>query len=247
MSLEYAVAQIMARLVDWAGAPKYQLERRVDIFLTPFLEMYLSRELKAPARLVAPEFPILSDLRAAGFAADRRTLSARTVNVDYLLWVEAPEPYWLMLELKTEQGSFEPEQAELYAVARERGMVSLIADIGMVQEKTEARHEWKYRRLLSRLPDAKVATNRIAVGYLGPAAMAEEVVRQVLPLEKCDRSIAREKPPAAVDLYLALQDFAGLSMEEVSADVRPLWPHVRDLLLAIDTASRVRPPRTIAP
>lgn len=63
------MASIIARLVDWSRFPKYQLERRIDIFLTPFLDSFISGELRSPAVLVAPEFPLLSDLRDRGAAA----------------------------------------------------------------------------------------------------------------------------------------------------------------------------------
>jgi hypothetical protein len=191
-------------------------------------------------RLVAPEFPILSDLRGAGARADRATLTARTVNLDYLLWVDSPNPYWMFLELKTDAGSFEPEQAELYAIARSRGMPDLIGDLTFVESRTAAQHEWKYRRLLSRIPSADDAGFPVVVAYLGPRAVEEDALKHVFPGEKADRIVHPQAPAKAVDHFFTLQDLARTPPEQVSLDVRPLWPYVRDLLHAIAPASHVR-------
>lgn len=240
MTIEYAVAQIMSRLTDWAGLPKYQLERRVDIFLTPFLEPFIGGELGPSVKLVAPEFPVLSELLEAGSGADREQLSALTVNMDYLLWVAAPQPYWLLLELKTEETSFKPSQADIYAVARERGMPKLISDLKKVRKATAARHRWKYDRLLQRLPPPEQAGQPIKVNYLGPRALADRVTSRLFPGETADRKVHPQEPAKVVDRFHSLQDFASMPLAAAPEDVRALWPYVRDLLRAIDLASGVR-------
>ena len=62
MSLDYSIASIMARLTDWSGFPKYQLERRVDMIRTnarqegrpddPLLEDFIGLERLLGMRVV---------------------------------------------------------------------------------------------------------------------------------------------------------------------------------------------------
>jgi hypothetical protein len=215
MSLDYSIASIMTRLTDWSGFPKYQLERRVDIFLTPFLESFVTDELKRPAVLVAPEFPLLSDLREKGARASRQELSGRTVNADYLMHLPGDAPRWLFLELKTDTGSFDAEQADLYAIAKDRGMRELIEDLGLVFERTEKRHKRKYEKLRSAM--AALAGNDeepILVAYLAP-------------------SVLRTKAEKAVDHFFSLESFAGQDFARIPPEHRGLWPYVRDLLRSI--------------
>ena len=217
MSLDDSIASIMTRLTDWSRFPKYQLERRVDIFLTPFLESFVSHELKRPAVLVAPEFPLLADLRNQDPGANRDALSGRTVNADYLFHLPGDKPGWLFLELKTDAGSFDPEQARLYSVAKQRGMPALIEDIGLVHELTEKRHRQKYDKLRSAL--AALSGNRpepILIAYLAPSALRPDVEEKI-------------------DHFLSLDAFTEQEFARIPPEHHALWPYVRDLLRAIRT------------
>lgn len=216
MSLEYSIASIVTRLTDWSGFPKYQLERRVDIFLTPFLESFVSNELKRPALLVAPEFPLLAGLRDDGPGASRQKLSGRTVNADYLFHVPGSAPGWLLLELKTDAASFDAEQAALYGIAKQRGMPALVEDLGLVLELTEKRHKQKYEKLRSAIVSlAGGAEEPILVAYLAPPALRAQAEK------------------AAVDHFFSLDAFAEQDFGKIPPEHRDLWPYVRDLLRAI--------------
>jgi hypothetical protein len=218
MSLDYSIARIMGRLADWAGHPKYSLERRIDIFLTPFLETFVGVELGAPAVLLAPEFPLLSDLRESGHLADRETLSARTVNVDYLMRVGGSDPCWLFLELKTDPNSFDVEQAGLYSVARARKMPALVDDLAYVRGKTAMQHRQKYDKLIGVLPESAKCEQPIRVAYLAPHGTAAQ--------------------GAAVDHFFPLERFAAQDAEAIPAEHRALWPYVRDLIVAVSPSVR---------
>jgi hypothetical protein len=224
MSLDDSISSIMSRLAQWSRFPKYQLERRIDIFLTPFLESFVSAQLTRPARLVAPEFPILSELAKHGAKADRATLSCSTVNVDYLLHVPGPEAEWLFLELKTDCSSFRQDQADRYAIARDRGMGQLLGDLRRVLEKTEATE--KYQALHDALPAIASEGEPIHIAYLAPEAVREEALR----LGSADRRI--------VDHFFSLHAFANMDVDVIPPEHRALWPYVRDLLRAIDLGPR---------
>lgn len=41
MPLDASVTESLSRIEEWRGFPKYALERRLDIFLTPYLTSYV--------------------------------------------------------------------------------------------------------------------------------------------------------------------------------------------------------------
>lgn len=232
MSLDYSIAHLMNRLTGWAGFPKYQLERRVDIFLTPFLESFVSCALKRRAVLVAPEFPVLRDLCERGPHANRRELTRRTVNVDYLMHLPGPEAAWLFVELKTDCGSFDPEQAKRYAIAKARGTTALCADLEYVRENTDACD--KYELLQAALPRATAEQDRIVVAYLAPEALRCPVLAHTYA------GGPGEDPARTVDHFFSLESFASQSTDAIPPEHRDLWPYVRDLLRAVERGPATR-------
>lgn len=228
MSLDYSIAHIVNRLADWSGFPKYSLERRVDIFVTPFLEGFAGRQFGGSARLVAPEFPLAADLRTQDLRPGEVSPTARTVNVDYLLHVARPTPeksVWVFLEFKTDPYSFDSEQLQLYRRARARSMAVLVKDLARVEEATAARHKRKYSKLISAVAAAGSSEDPIELAYLSPAPKGG------FP------------PDAASDApvhYFTLASFAEQNPEEIQREHRDLWPYVRDLLRATEAASGVR-------
>jgi hypothetical protein len=104
---EEALAAILADLRRWAGLPKYSVERRLDLFLAPFIPMYLADKLGCPGQveLVVPELPL------------RHGDNFQTVNADYLLLRKGAVRTWFLVELKTDPASVEEAQARLYAAA----------------------------------------------------------------------------------------------------------------------------------
>lgn len=228
MSLDQGLDDIVTRLKKWKYYPKYSLERRVDIFLTPFLRALVANKLGgAGVQLVAPEFPLLSDLPKHGARARHSDLSARTANADYLLKREGPDAPWILLELKTDADSFSASQAALYEVACERGMKDLIRDLAFVQEKTEAKHRQKYQNLIDALPRPDAADDRIVVAYLGPRKM----------LEKARKLGLAELLTAKT--FVALEDFADMRDDEMPPEFAALWPFVQAMLNAVCERSSV--------
>ena len=234
MSLDYSVAWLMARLRDWAPLPKYQLERRIDIFITPFLEALVGSALGGTASLVVPEFPLrtlrrppsASELRLApstpGEAPEKKE-TAHTVNADYLFWVQPPggPPFWVILELKTDPRSFDDDQASLYLETRELGMKVLRKDIKDVMEAS-GKYAPKYAHLRAWLAPYDEGVSKLLVVYLGPSALKE-------PAEAWTDLKGRK-----IDKYISLNDLSNLDPNLIPAEHRELWPYVRDLLRALD-------------
>jgi hypothetical protein len=227
MSLDYSIATIMGRLANWSGFPKYQLERRIDIFITPFLERYFSRKLGGDALLVAPEFPLPRRL-AEEVPVGKEDADALTVNVDYLLHVAraagAPSA-WVFLELKTDAGSFKPRQDRAYRRARDEvGMVSLRAELTDVRDASK-KHHAKYDRLIRHLERLGFDDDRIEVAYLAPEPSGG------FPDRESEENFTR---------YFSLADFAAQPTGRVVHEHRELWAYVRDILRTLDPGPRGR-------
>jgi hypothetical protein len=226
MSLDTSISDIRQRLLTWAAFPKYQLERRVDIFLTPFLECFLRDRLRGSVALVAPEFPLLARLKGAPAKPGARSPGQQTVNVDYLLHVtrKAPaESAWVFLELKTDGGSLKPDQHRAYASARDVGMRELRKQLGGV--KKASRKPGKYSALIRHLDDQGLDTDRIEIVYLTPEPHA--------PFLKEPK---RENPTTV----FSLKDFASQSTARIPVEHRDLWSHVKKLLLGIESSAGAR-------
>ncbi len=167
MDLLSSFNEILNRLEDWRGFPKYALERRLDIFLTPFVAPYLAARMGAPVELVAPGFPL------------KRDEDARSTNVDYLLHRGGPRPAWLFLELKTDCRSMRRKgpQLAIYLAAKERGFADIVGDIER-DILPNTRHRPKYQRLLKAVTEPRgngnVLRDEIEVVYLSPKAPTKD-------------------------------------------------------------------------
>jgi hypothetical protein len=138
--------------------PKYQFERRVDIFVNVFLPDVLTALFGGTYQLVVPEFPLKKD--------DNH----QCTNVDYLLFHTTRDGHerWVFLELKTAAGSIGEEQLAIYRRSVDRGMPALMRDLPLIRERTKARAEYDELALrLSALPHDRP----IEIIYLAPVAM----------------------------------------------------------------------------
>ena len=221
---------IFDRLQRWAKFPKYALERRLDIFLTPFLEDYISSELGGTALLVAPEFPLLASLfRKPKREGTRPPPPGLTVNVDYLFYVKRDgHGAWVLLELKTDCNSYDPNQLARYVVARDgvragdkepekwgpnRAMARLLAELKFVERRTGS--PGKYLELRNHVRRSSNPRSPIELVYLAPRSMKK------FP-EKL-RKATRTK-------LLCLEDFADSHRPGIAPEHRELWGHVCGLV-----------------
>lgn len=83
--------------------PYYQAERRIDIFINFFLEDIIRQSTKFKnARFIAAEFPLV-----------KSESSAHAAHIDYLM-VDEESQTVLMIELKTDNGSYDQSQILFY-------------------------------------------------------------------------------------------------------------------------------------
>jgi general stress protein 26 len=98
METKKNIDKLFSNLDKWRGFPKYQLERRVDIFFTLYLknivESNLNNEIKLNSEIF-PEFPILKKL------LDKKEERNHSINTDYLMFSEDLSNAFFV-ELKTD-------------------------------------------------------------------------------------------------------------------------------------------------
>jgi len=220
MDVDPTLDLIFSNLRTWARLPKYQLERRVDIFLTPYLAALVGARFRAAARLVVPEFPLLASLRPNP-KPGKKTL--QTVNADYLFSLERDgrAAGWVLFELKTDRGSLDPAQLATYECARELGMRALVAQVQEVAASPYAPKR-KYAELVARLPADPQAEKEVWVSYVLPSCRQEKA-----------RGLVKSPSPE-VEPVISLAEFARLDPALIPAEHRGLWPRVSALLREID-------------
>lgn len=157
MNIKSEIARLMSLMQDFRQFPKYQLERRLDIFIALFLPEFLSATFGgAPVEIVAPEFPLKKDGSKA------------SVNADYLLYRGGDKPAWIILELKTCEGSLGASQCEKYLAAARKGMSGLLEEIREI--KGGSGEASKYEYLIGKFSAPDRLEHPIEVVYLSPCA-----------------------------------------------------------------------------
>ncbi len=152
---------LLAQLVADKKLPKYQFERRIDALLSPFVPRLVEHFLGGgTATTVVPEFPL------------KKEGSNQSTNADQLLVLrERPElpDAWVLFELKTDAGSFDIPQAQIYADARRDGWPRLRSDLAVIYQATKAKAQ--YKTLIDRVDKAAGdrSPDQVHVLYLTPA------------------------------------------------------------------------------
>ena len=143
------------------GYPKYQHERRIDLFVNYFLPWILKAVFGSPIDLVVPEFPL------------KKPSSKLSTNADYLAFC-ARDRLIFLCEFKTTHRSFEPDQMERYYQAQKAGWPRVLADVEEVSASTSQENAPKYIKLLDTLR-AIPSDATLRVVYIAP-----EVTRSTL-------------------------------------------------------------------
>lgn len=230
------LSRVFDHLRAWAALPKYSVERRVDVLLSPFLEEYLGARLAGdsggrPVRLIAPEFPLR-----------HREVDFLTVSLDYLLLAENPRA-WIFLELKTDVTSVDDDQCALYTRMQGAGvhaMRAIVRDLVEVGLRTKnLRLATKYRRVLQALHAAllppadleHLSDPEIALALIGTAQQPGPVA---LPIEVA--YLSPVQPRRRVDHFLPIRDLAKWRPTEPGT----LWPLIAELLADVGDGAPVR-------
>lgn len=164
-------ADLIEQLAKWRHFPGYQLERRLDIFIAPYLQSFLEESddsrLKdftpsPPKSIVAiPELPLSKAILIEnGYVAKNRkdeiirAKDARRYSkkVDYGLFAKQVGKL-VLLELKTDVASVGLDQVQYLVAAREAGWPELVRGLSNVIEGARGSARMKYNCLLEELKD----------------------------------------------------------------------------------------------
>ena len=138
-----ALEKVFSNLDQWRNLPKYQLERRADIFFSLYIRDILQSHFKSKIDdTIIPEFPLNDSIE-----------SKRTVNVDYVLFDSNGKTVYFV-ELKTDPASRRDEQDKYLERASKKGIKTILTELVGVFAATKAKQ--KYFHLFSLLHRLKL-------------------------------------------------------------------------------------------
>lgn len=115
---------IISFLKEFKKLPTYQLERRIDILLLPYLESGLRRILNTDDLLfVYPEFPLWPKEEKENIL---NKSSKRSIYADYMFWSKKLDNTIYFVELKTDARSVSLDQYEAYILNCKEGWPDII-------------------------------------------------------------------------------------------------------------------------
>jgi len=123
--------------------PYYAAERRIDLFISYYIEQILSDYFNKPVKFVAPEFPIKHDTNNQANKAD-------------ILCVFPSSKQPVIVEIKTDQTSFKSTQLEKY-VHSTQNWHQVIGGLRKIVEKSKSDYRVKYFHLVQNLVKNEVA------------------------------------------------------------------------------------------
>ncbi len=142
------IAEIFAKMDNWRNLPKYQLERRADIFFAVYLKAALEAKYNIKIKEeIIPEFPIHKA------TIDPNNQTHQSVNVDFLAFSEDNKIAFL-IELKTDLGSRRKSQDDYLIAAANIGLTKLIQ--GLIEIFPATKIKRKYFHLFKILEDAGI-------------------------------------------------------------------------------------------
>lgn len=162
--MENKINQIFNNLDKWKNLPKYQLERRLDIFLTPYLNDILFKNLNSLETndLIIPEFPINVNLVNSLDKTDKnynseiatkktcfnllnnKNAKQQSFNIDYLMFSKDKSIAYF-IELKTDNNSFNDSQKTRMLLARDNYTFNeLLFGLKSICNRTKSKEKYSY-------------------------------------------------------------------------------------------------------
>ncbi len=137
--MENKIEKIFSNLDIWRKLPKYQLERRLDIFFTIYLkeivevfykEILNEKDIKL-SEVIIPEFPLKKD----DVANEDKTLTRvfSSTNVDYVMFCEHKSKC-IFIELKTDIDSVDDEQFNYLTKAKDKKWNQIFEEVKKIEQ-----------------------------------------------------------------------------------------------------------------
>lgn len=149
---ENHLSRCLALADRWRHLPSYQLERRIDLLLAPLLPGLVQRYVADPqgislSPIVIPELPVRYSVWKNDVA------DSLSQKIDYC-FLSSPPGHAILLELKTDMGSFNTNQDECLR-ALDGGDFNDVA-LGICRLCIDTEEDAKYFHLMSFLRDAGI-------------------------------------------------------------------------------------------
>lgn len=172
--LNEQISKIFKQLNDWKELPKYQLERRADIFFSIFIPKSLEDKFGGVWNIIVPEFPLLHQY-VKGRKKNREIIKrerkpALSNNADYLV---SNGNNLFLLEIKTDKNSIDCKQIKYLRTAVNTLFQELVEDIKLIMTRTIATE--KYGKLISIIDNEDLKKLKIEnVIYVSPDLLKYE-------------------------------------------------------------------------
>jgi hypothetical protein len=134
-----SIEKIFDNLEAWRNLPSYQLERRLDIFLSPHLGSILAGVLSNDdfkAAVIIPEFPL-----SQGWKGGTGSAPALSDKVDYLAIAGDQVAF---VEFKTDQSSISGHQLDYLRKAWSMSFAEILSSIERQLHKTKSAHKYAF-------------------------------------------------------------------------------------------------------
>ena len=140
-----SIAALFDRMDEWRHLPKYQLERRSDLFFSLYLPEVLEARFGFPVNhRVVPEFPVRKATIRPHVRGDD------CCNIDYLA-LSATGSESVFVELKTDQASRRVQQDDYLLKAQQVGLPALLEGICSIFRATTKPYRLKWFALMLHL------------------------------------------------------------------------------------------------
>lgn len=215
-------------LKQFKELPSYQLERRVDAFILPYLEKAFNNKLETDDVIfLYPEFPLWPKNK------DRYELNKdaeRSAYADYLLWSKKKNTIFLV-EFKTDHHSVKQSQFDTYILNCKLGWERLLIDF--IEKAEKSTHWRKYchglEYLYQKAPEI--------FGYNGPFDLAKFYNQErgqgiTKYLNTIKKEIQLGKSPSLKIIYLAPKN----SMDKIDKRSSDAQLYYHDLFPVSDFA-----------
>jgi hypothetical protein len=173
MNTSEAINAMLNNLDTWRHFPKYQMERRADLFFSLFLREIIQdskfTDSKTLRKEILPEFPF----------KNVESLHT-TVNFDYVLFSEDLQTAFIV-ELKTDSNSAGDLNNPYLAGLSENNVTFTDIMNGLLQVAKKSRHKMKYYCLLKELENIGIIESLGADGWQCKHHIAKPVIIHLAP------------------------------------------------------------------
>jgi hypothetical protein len=168
------LSKVIGLLEENKRFPKYQMERRFDIFINLFLPNIIQWKFGKDYIIdfIIPELPI------------KKEGNNQSTNLDYLVVCKTQKKAFLV-ELKTDPNSCKLKQLEIYIEAQASGLIQIIKDIKIIYNSPNNHYQGKYEYLLSLLSPEKIDQNlKLELIYILPELGLQKLLKKSDALKK---------------------------------------------------------------